>query len=75
MLLEDDNSKVRKILTTLNLAEYMDRFTSDAPRGWRLHRLSGGCQCAWSVSVSGNLRITFMEAEGYIDRLNLEAYH
>ncbi len=84
LLLEDDNprfmkpellSRIRKILTTLILAEDIDRFVSDAPRGWRLHRLSGGRQGAWSVSVSGNWRITFIEAHGYIDRLNLEDYH
>ena len=84
MLLEDEYSRfvkpellsrVRKILTTLILVEAMDRFASDMPRGWRLHRRSGDCQGAWSVSVSGNWRITCMEADGYIDRLNLEDYH
>ena len=29
----------------------------------------------WSVSVSGNWRITFEEAAGTVDRLNLEDYH
>ncbi len=84
MLLEDNNprfvrseliSRVRKILTVLILAEDIDRFASDAPRGWRLHQLSGSRQGAWRVSVSGNWQITFMEADGYIDRLNLEDYH
>ena len=84
LLLEDDNSRfvkpellprVRKILTMLILAEDIDRFASDAPQGWRLHRLSGGRQGVWSVSVSGNWRITFMEADGYVNRLNLEDYH
>ena len=84
LLLENNNprfvrpeliSRVRKILTVLILAEDIDRFASDAPRGWRLHQLSGSRQGAWSVSVSGNWRITFMEADGYIDRLNLEDYH
>lgn len=84
MLLEDSNprfvrpellSRVRKILTVLILAENIDRFASDAPRGWQLHQLSGSCQETGSVSVSGNWRITFMEADGYIDRLNLEDYH
>ena len=84
LLLEDNNprfvrpeliSRVRKILTVLILAEDIDHFASDAPRGWRLHQLSGSRQGAWSVSVSGNWRITFMEADGYIDRLNLEDYH
>lgn len=83
-LLEDDNprflrqalvGRVRKILTVLVLAEDIDEFIADAPRGWRVHRLSGDRQNEWSVSVSGNWRITFEEEDGYIDRLNLEDYH
>ena len=83
-LLEDDNSRflrqdligrVRRILTVLVLAEDIDRFTADAPPGWRVHRLSGDRQHEWSVSVSGNWRMTFEEEDGYIDRLNLEDYH
>ena len=67
--------RVRKVLTALILAERMDSFIADAPPGWRVHRLSGGRQDEWSVSVSGNWRITFGEAGGYVDRLNLEDYH
>ena len=83
-LLEDDNprflrqalvGRVRKILTVLVLAEDIDEFIADAPRGWRVHRLSGVRQDEWSVSVSGNWRITFEEEDSYIDRLNLEDYH
>ena len=83
-LLEDDNSRflrqalvgrVRKILTVLILADDIDKFISGAPTGWRVHRLSGDRQDEWSVSVSGNWRITFEEDNGYICRLNLEDYH
>ena len=83
-LLEEDDSRfvrsdmvarVRRILTLLILAEDINRFAADAPRGWRLHRQTGDRQDVWSVSVSGNWRITFEEADGYIDRLNLEDYH
>lgn len=84
LLIEDDNlrflqhnlvDRVRKILTALILAEWLDRFIADAPRGWRVHRLSGDRQDEWSISVSGNWRITFAEEDGYIDRVNLEDYH
>ena len=68
-------SRVRRILTVLVLAEDIDSFVADAPPGWRLHRLTGDRQDVWSVSVSGNWRITFKELDGYIDRLNLEDYH
>ena len=83
-LIEDDNlrflrrnlvDRVRKILTVLILAEHIDGFIGDAPSGWRVHRLSGDRRNQWSVSVSGNWRITFEEEDGYIDRLNLEDYH
>ena len=67
--------RVRRILTVLILAEDIESFSEDAPRGWRFHRLSGDRKREWSVSVSGNWRITFAEADGYIDRLNLEDYH
>lgn len=67
--------RVRRILTVLILAEDIEGFAENAPRGWRFHRLSGDRKHEWSVWVSGNWRITFAEADGYIDRLNLEAYH
>ena len=67
--------RVRKILTALILAEGMGEFITDAPRGWRLHRLSGDRQDEWSVSVSANWRITFSEEDGFVDHLNLEDYH
>ena len=50
-------------------------FTAIAPPGWRAHRLSGERQNEWSVSVSGNWRVTFEEENGCIDGLNLEDYH
>ena len=82
-LLEDDNprflpqklvDRVRKVLTVLILAEHIDEFLAAAPPGWRVHRLSGNRR-EWSVSVSGNWRITFEETDEYVDRLNLEDYH
>ena len=66
-LIENDNprflrrslvDRVRKILTVLILAEHIDGFIGDASPGWRVHRLSGYRRKEWSVSVSGNWRIT-----------------
>ena len=83
-LIEDDNprflrrelvGRVRNVLTVLILAEDMNSFRADAPPGWRVHRLSGDRRDEWSVSVSGNWRITFAEDNGIVDRLNLEDYH
>lgn len=39
------------------------------------HLLAGGRKNEWSVSVSGNWRITFEEEDGHIDRLHFEDYH
>ena len=48
---------------------------SEAAPEWRVHRLSGERRDEWSVSVSGNWRITFVERNGAIEHLNLEDYH
>ena len=67
--------RVRGILAALAMAETMEGFIREAAPGWRVHRLSGERRNAWSVSVSGNWRITFEERNGAIERLNLEDYH
>ena len=68
-------NRVRKILTVLILADEMDEFLANAPPGWHVHKLSGKRRKEWSVSVSGNWRITFKEESGHVDGLNLEDYH
>ena len=45
------------------------------PPGWRIHQLTGDRAGTWSVSVSGNWRITFRIEDGEIEDLNLENYH
>ncbi len=67
--------RVRKIVTVLILAETIADFRSASPQGWRTHQLSGDRAGDWSVSVTGNWRITFREVDGSIDHLNLEDYH
>ena len=83
-LIEDDNSqylqprlvrRVETVIAALALTDSIDDFIRDAPPGWRVHRLLGDRADQWSVSVSGNFRITFEESDGVIDRLNLEDYH
>lgn len=83
-LVEDNNPqyiqprltiRVRRVITHLLAANSMSEFVSTSPRGWRVHRLLGSQLDRWSVSVSGNFRITFEESDGFIDRLNLEDYH
>ena len=67
--------RVRGILAALAIAENMETFIRESAPGWRVHRLSGGRRNEWSVSVSGNWRITFEERDGGIERVNLEDFH
>ena len=75
LLKQDLADRVRGILAALAMAETMEGFIRDAAPGWRVHRLSGARRNEWSVSVSGNWRITFEERNGAIERVNLEDYH
>lgn len=67
--------KVRKILTALIASRSLHAFVAGTPPGWRVHRLLGVRQGAWSISVSRNWRITFFEEDGVLTHLNLEDYH
>ena len=75
LLRPDLVERVRGVLAALAMAETMDGFMRVAAPGWRVHRLSGGRRHEWSVSVSGNWRITFQERNGGIERVHLEDYH
>ncbi len=43
--------------------------------GYKLHKLIGNKNNFWSVSVSGNWRITFRLENGDVYDVNLEDYH
>ncbi len=81
-LLEDNDGRairvdlldrIRKMLTAIILAEDMARL--QGPPGWRIHQLTGDRARTWSLSVSGNWRITFEIENGEIANLDLEDYH
>ncbi len=65
-------NRLRRQLDVLNRA----RTTTDMNLpGYRLHQLKGSRSGTWSVSVSGNWRITFtFEGEDAVD-VDLEDYH
>ena len=65
--------RVRNILAVLISAADMDGV--QGPPGWRVHRLVGDRAGTWSISVSGNWRITFDIVDGEISNLDLEDYH
>jgi proteic killer suppression protein len=66
-------NRVRNILTVLISADDMDGVRG--PPGWRIHQLTGDRAGTWSISVSGNWRITFTIEQGKICNLDLEDYH
>ncbi len=66
-------NRVRRILTALIAAPDVDGV--QGPPGWRIHQLAGNRAGTWSVSASGNWRITFTLEGGEICNLNLEDYH
>jgi proteic killer suppression protein len=81
-LLEDDDSRelrpdlvkrLRNILAVLITARDMNAVIG--PPGWRIHQLKGDRAGTWSISVSGNWRLTFDLEQGEICNLDLEDYH
>jgi toxin HigB-1 len=81
-LLEDDDARgvrrdlagrVRNILAALIVAD--DMAGVRGPPGWRIHMLTGDRAGTWSISASGNWRVTFRLIGGEIVDLDLEDYH
>ena len=69
----DQITRAQHILAALRCAASMDEVSG--PPGWRIHQLVGDRAGTWSVSVSGNWRITFEIEDGEISNLDLEDYH
>lgn len=65
--------RIRNVLAVLVSARDMDSVSG--PPGWRVHQLSGDRHGTWSISVSGNWRITFEIEDNCVCNLNLEDYH
>ena len=65
--------RARNILAVLISASGMDQV--NGPPGWRIHQLKGDREGTWSISVSGNWRLTFDLEKGEICNLDLEDYH
>lgn len=64
--------RLRMILAALDTS--LEIGDMDVP-GFRLHPLKGRLKGRWSVSVSGNWRITFEFREGNAYVLDYEDYH
>jgi len=81
-LIEDDDSwelrgdlvrRVRNALAALIAAPDMGGVAG--PPGWRVHQLRGHRAGTWSISISGNWRLTFDVRQREIFDLDLEDYH
>jgi toxin HigB-1 len=81
-LIEDDDSRelrsdlvrrLRDILAVLIAAADMSGVIGSP--GWAHHQLKGDRAGTWSISVSGNWRLTFDVGQNEICHLDLEDYH
>jgi len=78
---DDDHREIRpdlvkrtsNIIAALIAARDMTQVAG--PPGWKIHQLKGDRIGTWSISVSGNWRVTFDIEGGEVCNLNLEDYH
>lgn len=70
---QDRIGKIRQILTAIDSAETLDEL--ETMPGWRLHALRGDRAGTWSISLTGNWRITFRVEDDQVHDLDLEDYH
>lgn len=68
----DQVKRIEEVLAHLDVA--MKPTDLDFP-GYRLHRLKGNLKDFWSVSISGNWRITFRFEDGDAFDVGLVDYH
>ena len=66
-------NRMRNILAALIAAENMTGVVG--PPGWRIHQLTGNRADTWSISVSGNWRITFGWSDNDAIDIDLEDCH
>lgn len=64
--------RLRMRLRVIDLAEKIEDMNLS---GYRLHPLKGDRQGIWSITVTGNWRITFEFKDGDAYILNYEDYH
>ncbi|MBI4480916.1 MAG: type II toxin-antitoxin system RelE/ParE family toxin [Acidobacteria bacterium] len=81
-LYEDDDpsglsqQSIGKIKAILAALEFADKLSQVATfPGWRLHSLKGSRKGKYSITVTGNWRITFRVQGNAVTDLNFEDYH
>jgi len=81
-LYEDDDPSgvpahsVRKIKAILAALEFADNLSQVATMpGWKIHPLKGDRKGEYSITVTGNRRITFRLQGNAVTEVNFEDYH
>lgn len=72
-ILAGQGTRLRHVLSAIRAAKNL-KALSTFP-GLRLHRLKGKRKDEWSVTVTGNWRLTFSEDDDHIFDLDMEDYH
>lgn len=66
-------AKLKRILATMEYADTLQQL--DSMPGWRLHPLKGNRKGAYSITVTGNWRLTFTVTNNAITDIDFEDYH
>ncbi len=81
-LYEDDDgsllpaASVRKIKAILAALQFADNLSQvETVPGWKLHPLKAGRKGEYSITVTGNWRLTFTVEGHVVTDLNFEDYH
>jgi proteic killer suppression protein len=70
-----DAKQAKKISTQLSVLNLAKEIGDIDLLGFFLHPLTGDRQGQWSITVTGNWRITFELSEGDVYIVNYEDYH
>lgn len=68
----DQRNRIQDVLFHLDNAQAPEDLNLP---GYRLHQLKGDLKGAWSVTISGNWRITFRSEDGEAFDVDLVDYH
>jgi len=68
----DDEPKLRRILSALDVAQHPDDL---AIPSFRTHRLKGDLAGHWSIWVNGNWRVTFRFIKTDVELVDYQDYH
>ncbi|EFT4511286.1 Killer protein [Salmonella enterica subsp. enterica serovar Stanley] len=70
-----DAKQVQKIATRLEVLNRASKIEDIDIPGFFLHPLTGNRKGVWSITVTGNCRITFELSDGDVYVVNYEDYH